>query len=144
MVTLVLCKKQYVIRISLLFLCGCLFIWTGSVFNKFEGSGSIEKAQQPKDFKPSEDPVKENSSLVQYALDIINEDRQKFNLAPVALSSNKAAQVHADDLFRSRYLEPSHWTTDGMKPYMKYSTYNGTGYVDQNGAIVGYDNLTSE
>lgn len=141
---LALCKKPDVIRISIFLLCGFLFLCTGYVSNSFEGSGSTEKAQQPKDFKPSNGLVRENSSLVQYALDIINEERQKFKLAPVALSSNKAAQAHADDLFRSGYLEPSHWTTDGMKPYMKYSTYNGTGYVDQNVAIVGYDNLTSE
>ena len=27
-----------------------------------------------------------------------------------------------------------------MKPYMKYSEYNGTGYVEQNVAVIGYGN----
>ena len=39
-----------------------------------------------------------------------------------------------------RNQQPSHWTTDGMKPYMKYSEYNGTGYVEQNVAVIGYGN----
>jgi Cysteine-rich secretory protein family len=85
-----------------------------------------------------------NNDLVQYALKKINEDRIKFNLPPVELSQNKAAQIHAEDLFKTKYPHPSHWTTDGMKPYMKYSTYNGTAYVEQNVAISGYDNATIE
>ena len=141
---LALTKKPDVIQIFIFILCGSLFICYVFVSNSFEGFGSTESAQQTKDYKPSEEPIKENSSLVQYALEIINGDRRKFNAAPVALSSNIATQAHAEDLFKSRYLEPSHWTTDGMKPYMKYSMYNGTGYVEQNVAIVGFDNLTSE
>ena len=68
----------------------------------------------------------------------------KFNLQPVQLSQNQAAQIHAEDLLKTKYPNPSHWTTDGMKPYVKYSTYNGTGYVQQNVAIRGYDNSTIE
>ena len=83
-----------------------------------------------------------NNDLVQYALKKINEDRMKFNLPPVELSQNKAAQIHAEDLFKAKYSHPSHWTTDGMKPYMKYSLYNGSGYVEQNVDIRGYDNNT--
>jgi hypothetical protein len=81
-------------------------------------------------------------SLIQYALMKINEDRMKFGLPPVELSLNQAAQVHAADLLKSRDRHPSHWSPDGMKPYMVYSVYDGTGYVEQNVATAGYDNVT--
>lgn len=80
-----------------------------------------------------------DSDLVKYALDKINEDRAKYNLFPVNLSKNQAAQSHAQSLFENKDLHPSHLTTDGMKPYMKYSKYNGTGYVEQNVAVGGYE-----
>ena len=84
--------------------------------------------------------IDHDNDLVRYALDRINEDRANYKLPPVNLSKNKAAQIHAENLFATRNQHPSHWTTDGMKPYMKYSEYNGTGYVEQNVAIRGYEN----
>jgi uncharacterized protein YkwD len=78
-----------------------------------------------------------NNTLVQYALSKINEDREKYGLSPVLLSNNRGAQLHAEDMLKTRQI--SHWTTDGMKPYMKYTIYRGTGYVRQN---VGYDGIT--
>jgi uncharacterized protein YkwD len=83
-----------------------------------------------------------NNNLVQYALERINEDRIKYNSTPINISHNEAAQIHAQDLLEEKYEQPSHWTTDGMKPYMKYSQYNGTGYVEQNIAIKGYNETT--
>jgi len=83
-----------------------------------------------------------NNSLVKYALDKINYDRTKFNLPQLQLSDNNAAHVQSEELLETKYQHPSHWTTDGMKPYMLYSTYNGTSYVEQNVAIRGYDNST--
>jgi uncharacterized protein YkwD len=74
-----------------------------------------------------------HNELKLYALQLINEDRQKAGLSPVLLSSNEAAQSHAEDMLKTRKL--SHWTTDGMKPYMRYTIYGGTGYVAQNAAI---------
>jgi hypothetical protein len=82
----------------------------------------------------------DNNNLRQYALKKINEDRVKFNLSPVELSQNKAAQIHAEELLKTRMV--SHRTTDGMKPYMRYSIYNGTGYMVQNIEAGGYDNTT--
>ncbi len=69
--------------------------------------------------------------LKQFALQLINEDREKQGLSPVLLSNNFAAQTHADDLFKTRY-HSTHWTSDGMKPYMKYTIYGGEGAVAQN------------
>ena len=71
--------------------------------------------QQKVKFIPSD-------SLVQYTLQKINEDRARFNLSTLELSLNKAAQVHAEELFDSR-SNSTHWSMDGMKPYMKFSLY---------------------
>ncbi|MEM3151881.1 MAG: CAP domain-containing protein [Candidatus Nitrosocaldus sp.] len=76
--------------------------------------------------------------LVQYALSLINEDRAKYNLSPVTLGNNMAAQIHAEDMLRHRYL--SHWDSDGFKPYMRYVQYNGDGEVSENAAMMGYYN----
>ena len=74
--------------------------------------------------------------LKQHALMKINEDRAKFGLPAVKLGENNAAQAHADDLLKTEKL--SHWTTDGMKPYMRYSIYGGYDNVVQNVAQVKY------
>ena len=80
--------------------------------------------------------------LINYALELINNDREEHNLSTLNLSNDTAAQRHSDDLLAKRIQYPSHWSTDGMKPYMKSSIYNGTGYIEQNVAIRGYDNTT--
>ena len=71
--------------------------------------------------------------LVQYALKKINQDRQKYNLSPVLLSSNTAAQTHAEDVLKTRII--SHWMSNGEKPYMTYTNAGGTGSVSQNIAV---------
>ena len=80
-----------------------------------------------------------NRELVEYALQVINEDRKSFNLPPVILSNNGAAQVHADDILKTRTI--SHWMTNGEKPYMTYAIYGGRGKVSQNVGIDGYQNV---
>ena len=80
-----------------------------------------------------------DKELIEYALQIINEDRKLFNLGPVALSNNKAAQVHADDILKTRAI--SHWMTNGEKPYMIYAVYGGRGKVSQNVGFGGYQNV---
>ncbi len=86
------------------------------------------KSQQPK--------FPAHSELVQHALELINKDRKKFGLPPVKLSSNQAAQMHAEDVFKTKQI--SHWTTNGEKPYMAYTDYGGKGSVQQNVAIAGF------
>jgi hypothetical protein len=54
----------------------------------------------------------------------------RFNIPPVKLSENTAAQLQAEDMLRTRLI--SHHTSDGMKPYMKYTILGGKGYVAQN------------
>jgi hypothetical protein len=88
---------------------------------------------QPQGSEPRTVPREE---LVQHALDRINEDRADFDLPPVELSDNRAAQVHAEDVFRTKQI--SHWMTNGEKPYMTYTRYDGEGNVQQNVAIAGF------
>lgn len=73
---------------------------------------------------------KPHDELIRYALKRINEDREKNGLQPVLLSNNKAAQVHADDVFTKKSI--SHWMSNGEKPYMTYTRYGGIGSVSQN------------
>jgi len=70
------------------------------------------------------------------ALNLINEDRKLNGLSPVALGTNEAAQLHADDMLAGLYL--GHWWLDGRKPYMVYSQTGGTSYVSENAARTGF------
>jgi uncharacterized protein YkwD len=88
---------------------------------------------QPQSQQPRTVPREE---LVQHVLDRINKDRTDFGLLPVKLSSNQAAEIHAEDVFRTRQI--SHWTTNGEKPYMTYTQNDGEGSVQQNVAIAGF------
>jgi uncharacterized protein YkwD len=88
---------------------------------------------QPSSQQPSTMPREE---LVQHVLNRINKDRADFGLLPVELSSNQAAQIHAEDVFGTRQI--SHWMTNGEKPYMTYTQYDGEGSVQQNVAIAGF------
>ena len=88
---------------------------------------------QPSSHQPSTMPREE---LVQHVLNRINKDRADFGLLPVELSSNQAAQIHAEDVFGTRQI--SHWMTNGEKPYMTYTQYDGEGSVQQNVAIAGF------
>ena len=77
--------------------------------------------------------------LYDYVLELVNKDREKNGLSPVKLSNNQAAQIHADDILNTRTI--SHWMTNGEKPYMTYTRYDGTGYVGQNIAFGGYPDI---
>ena len=88
---------------------------------------------QPASEQPKTMPHEE---IVQHALEQINKDRAEFGLLPVELSSNEAAQAHAEDIFRTKQI--SHWNTKGEKPYMIYTEYGGKGSMQQNIAIAGF------
>ncbi len=75
--------------------------------------------------------------LRQRALDVINAERGKHGLAPVALGTNFAAQSHAEDMLEHRY--GGHWWMDGKKPYMVYTEMHGYSYVNENVAVSGWD-----
>ena len=74
--------------------------------------------------------------LRSFALSKINDDRSNYGLAPLIMSNNTAAQIHADEILKTKTL--SHLSVEGFKPYMLYSLYNGTGYVQQNVGQISY------
>jgi hypothetical protein len=90
--------------------------------------------QQPQQAnKPEKVPQQE---LIAHALAAINKEREKFGLEPVKLSDNQAAQLQAEDVFKTKQI--SHWMTSGEKPYMIYTRLGGNGSVHQNVAIAGF------
>jgi uncharacterized protein YkwD len=100
----------------------------------------IEEAKQRAEIRKEEERkvnyADKNMELIEYALQIINEDRKKFDLQSVTLSENQAAQIHAEDILKTRMI--SHWMTNGEKPYMTYTRLDGTGYVSQNVGFSGF------
>ena len=74
--------------------------------------------------------------LLEYALQLINQDRAAHGNDPVVLGSNAAAQMHAEDMLKNDYQ--GHWWLDGRKPYMVYSNTGGTSYVAENSASSGW------
>jgi len=73
------------------------------------------------------------SELANFTLGVINRDRTAAGLDPVALSSSLSGQQHADSMLFFGYF--SHWDTQGLKPYVRYSLLNGTGAVEENVAF---------
>ena len=65
----------------------------------------------------------EAAELRQLVLDLTNDARRVAGLSPVRLGANLAPQEHAEDMAESCFL--SHWETNGMKPYMRYSLAGG-------------------
>lgn len=85
-------------------------------------------------------PTGAELELFQYAVSLINADRQSQNLPPVTLAFNAAAQKHAQDMFDNFYI--SHWGTDGWKPYMRYTIAGGLNREGENSAYSGWFNST--
>jgi uncharacterized protein YkwD len=77
---------------------------------------------------PSE--IEKHEELVDYALSLINSDRQSNGLQNVTLSSIDSGQLHADDMLANHFL--NHWDTNSYKPYMRYTLANGKGAVSEN------------
>lgn len=72
----------------------------------------------------------EYAILQNYTLALINRDRARYGLSPVAISSVDSGQQHADSMLYFGYF--SHWDTQGYKPYMRYTLLNGSGAVEEN------------
>ena len=71
----------------------------------------------------TEPPRLRNLAEKRHMLDLINEARSRAGVPPVAMGTNNVAQIQADNLLRDCVL--SHWGTDGLKPYMRYSLAGG-------------------
>ncbi len=79
------------------------------------------------------------SELVNYALELINTDRQEQGLQNVTLSSVNSGQVHADEMLKNGYF--SHWDMNGYKPPVRYTLAGGKGAVAENLAWRGVTGL---
>ena len=65
-----------------------------------------------------------------YAVRLINEQRAGQGLEPVALGTNDAAQMHAEDALANCFS--SHWGSNGLKPHMRYTLTGGRQYNSEN------------
>lgn len=90
----------------------------------------IVTATVPASPTPSPPPDEVLQTLVQYMLDLINDDRLENGLQPVILGTNPAAQQHAEEMLSEGYL--AHWGLDGLKPYMRYTLSGGYNYGAEN------------
>ena len=98
----------------------------GADLREFADSGTHEagsKYQEP----PSEEELAGARTSM---LDMINAERDKAGLEPVALGSNGAAQTHAENMLAG--CSSSHWGLDGLKPYMRHTLAGGDQYNAEN------------
>ena len=91
----------------------------------------------PEATSSSVQPSGNRPSLVQryleekkYVLNLVNQERKKAGLAPVALGNNSAAQQHAEALLQHNI--GGHWGVDGLLPQMRYTLAGGVNYVSEN------------
>ena len=68
-------------------------------------------------------PRLRNIAEKRHMLQLINEARATNGIPPVTLGRNNVAQIQADRMLHDCVL--SHWGTDGLKPYMRYSLAGG-------------------
>ncbi len=74
-------------------------------------------------------PMLPRDSLVQHVLDLINPGRTDTSVPVLTLGDNLAAQNHAQDMLANQFY--SHWGTDGLNSYMRYTQAGGTGYASE-------------
>ena len=119
-------RKPKLRKIALGFLTVSIIL--GCIFFLYENPEILNfQALFPKD--PSQE------ELVNYALSLINSDRQLKGLQNVTLSSITSGQQHAEDMLKNGYM--GHWDTQGYKPYMRYTLAGGKGAVSENCAWQG-------
>jgi uncharacterized protein YkwD len=75
-------------------------------------------------------------TIASYVLNLINQDRATNRSAPVVLDYNRAGQQHSDSMLYYSYF--SHFDTQGLKPYMRYSMLGGLGADFENVAYLKY------
>ena len=71
-----------------------------------------------------------HEELVNYALIVINNDRQLNGLENVTLSNVNSGQVHANNMLENNFA--GHWDLNGYKPHMRYTLAGGQGSASEN------------
>ena len=69
-------------------------------------------------------------------LRLINNERRAAGVLEVVLGANNAAQLHAEASLQGCYS--SHWGSNGLKPYMRYSLAGGYQSNGENGSGSDY------
>ncbi len=80
---------------------------------------------------PHPAPALRHLEYKELMLDLVNKERTEAGLQPVELGDNAAAQIHAEGALRGCYS--SHWDSDGLKPYMRYTLAGGYQSNSENG-----------
>ena len=68
-------------------------------------------------------PRLRNSAEKEHMLQLINDARIRAGAPTLTMGTNDVAQIQADQLLQDCVF--SHWSTDGLKPYMRYSLAGG-------------------
>lgn len=97
-----------------------LLLWLRPALDSWLVSNSTSSIPQTNSYEELRD----------YALSLINSNRQSKSLQNVTLSSVDSGQKHADDMLKQGYF--SHWDTQGFKPYMRYTMAGGKGAMSEN------------
>ena len=82
----------------------------------------------------------DHDELVNYSLELINTDRATYNLNPVVLGTSSLAQEHAE--LNANLCKTTHWDSNGMKPYMRYTKADGKGAIMENTRVIGTPDIT--
>lgn len=92
----------------------------------------------------SADTAETMTTLRTQALNLINRDRLKHRLPPVALDVHASQVGDAYCLQQIRNGTTGHYTTDGLSPYMRYSFAGGNDAVAENAAAWSASYVFSE
>ena len=135
-------KKVILAVVAIVIIVGAVFVAVNSGLLNLNSSNSsgASNAPTPQPTSPANAGATQTanpsgSTLVNYALELINLDRQANGLGNVTLSSVNSAQVHADDMLKNGYF--SHWDMNGYKPPVRYTLAGGKGAVEENMAWRG-------
>ena len=80
-------------------------------------------------------PDIDHDKLVTLSIELINEDRERYNSPVLELGESSTAQEHAEELLNT--CRTSYWSSNGMKPYMRYSASGGDGAINENVRVIG-------
>ena len=139
-------KTVYLLIPLLILIIGGGFLVTGDFFKEPPQICFLEPLEKTsidlyydcKDFdedNPLQAAEINHDELVLYSLELINEDREHYNTPLVEIGTSSTAQEHAEELLN--LCKTSYWSSNGMKPYMRYSIDGGEGAINENIAVVG-------
>lgn len=134
-------KKTILITLSLAIISIIFFFSYSNNLFSFQTDSSLSPTNSPHPtsilpLTPSATPNVDNQvTLVNYALSLINSDRQAHGLQNVTLSAVNSGQLHAQEMLSNDFF--SHWDTNGYKPHMRYTLAGGKGAVSENIAWQG-------